>query len=66
MGNAGKYAQALQSTTKAYSRFQELGLGVDQIPNYINVTNEFLQSQGSPDALNLFQQGANTLLTAEQ
>ena len=66
MGNAGKYAQALQSTTKAYSQFEELGLGVDQIPNYINVTNEFLQSQGSPNAFNLFQQGVNTLLTAEQ
>ena len=66
MGNAGKYAQALQSTTRAYSQFKSLGLGVDQIPGYIDVTNEFLESQGNPDAMTLFQQGVGKLLSAEE
>tara|TARA_R110002072_G_scaffold31735_18_gene97687 strand:+ start:10194 stop:10817 length:624 start_codon:yes stop_codon:yes gene_type:complete len=65
MGSAGKYGQALQGATQAYSQFKQLGIGVDKIPAYINVTNDFLKSQGSDDAATLFQKGVSALLTSE-
>lgn len=65
MGSAGKYGKALQGATRAYSQFQELGIGVEQIPQYVAVTNEFLKGQGSDDAMTLLQKGLAALLTEE-
>ena len=65
MGNAGKYGKALQDATQAYSQFKELGVGVDQIPQYIAVTNEYLESQGNDDAMALLQKGLSALNAEE-
>ena len=65
MGSAGKYGKALQGATQAYAQFKELGIGVDQIPQYVAVTNEFLESQGSDDAMTLLQKGLAALNTEE-
>ena len=65
MGNAGKYAYALQGATQAYSQFQSLGIGTEQIPQYIDLTREFLNSQGGKDAADLFEQSVKSVLTAE-
>lgn len=65
MGSAGKYGKALQGATQAYAQFKELGIGVDQIPQYVSVTNKFLESQGSDDAMTLLQKGLAALNTEE-
>ena len=65
MGSAGKYGSVLQGATQAYSQFKSLGIGVEQIPQYINVTNEFLESKGGDDAVSLFKEGISALLTTE-
>lgn len=65
MGNAGKYANALQGATQAYSQFQSLGISTEQIPQYIDLTSEFLNSQGGKDAADLFEQSVKSVLTAE-
>jgi hypothetical protein len=65
MGSAGKYGQALQGATAAYAQFKQLGIGVDQIPAYIDVTNGFLKSQGGDDVVTLFQKGVSALLIGE-
>ncbi|MFT7090915.1 MAG: hypothetical protein ACJAYW_000877 [Candidatus Azotimanducaceae bacterium] len=65
MGSAGKYGTALQGATQAYSQFKTLGIGVDQIPQYISVTNEFLESKGGDDTVALFKKGVSSLLAAD-
>ena len=39
-----------QGATQAYSQFQSLGISTEQIPQYIDLTSEFLNSQGGKDA----------------
>jgi hypothetical protein len=65
MGNAGKYANALQGATEAYSQFQSLGISTEQIPQYIDVTSEFLNSKGGKDAADLFEDSVKSVLSAE-
>lgn len=65
MGNAGKYANVLQGATAAYSQFESLGISPDQIPKYVDVTNEFLNSKGGQDASDLFKEGVNAVLAPE-
>lgn len=65
MGSAGKYGKALQGVTSAYAQFKQLGIGVDQIPAYIDITNSFLKSQGSDDVVTLFQKDVSALLVGE-
>ncbi|MFT5210790.1 MAG: hypothetical protein ACI9CE_002521 [Flavobacterium sp.] len=62
MGSAGKYANTLQSSTKAYSQFKSLGLNIEQIPQYISVTNTFLESQGNDNIATLFTKGVSALI----
>lgn len=62
MGNAGKYANVLQGATTAYAQFKTLGISAEQIPAYIQVTEEFLKSKGGADAVLLFDKGVNSLL----
>lgn len=65
MGSAGEYGKALQGATAAYAQFKQLGIGVEQIPAYIDVTNNFLESQGSDNVATLFQKGVSALLIGE-
>jgi hypothetical protein len=65
MGSAGKYGSALQGATQAYSQFKTLGIGVNQIPQYITVTNEFLESKGGGDTVAIFKEGISSLLAPE-
>ena len=65
MGSAGKYGSALQGATQAYSQFKTLGIGVNQIPQYITVTNEFLESKGGGDTVAIFKEGVSSLLATE-
>ena len=51
---AGKYGDALQSSNEAYAQFKTLGLDAAQIPQYIEVTNQFLKNQGGTDIASLF------------
>jgi hypothetical protein len=57
MGSAGKYSGALQGTTEAYSRFKSLGLNVEQIPEYISVTSDFLDGAGGEEVSKLWDKG---------
>ncbi len=66
LGDAGKYAGALQGATQAYSQFKTLGLGVEQIPQYIQVTDEFLRASAGEDAVSLFNKGVASLLGDEK
>jgi len=65
MGSAGKYGTALQGATQAYSQFKTLGLSVDQIPQYINVTNEFLASKGGNETVTIFKEGVASLFATD-
>lgn len=62
LGSTGKYGAILQGASATYSRFKTLGLGVQQIPQYIDVTNEFLESQGGKDVADLFKEGIESLM----
>jgi hypothetical protein len=63
MGKAGKYGNALQGATQAYAQFKSLGINPAQIPQYIDVTNEFLASEGGTETVNLFKKGVDALTT---
>lgn len=64
MGNMGKYAKVMQGATTAYAQFKTLGIGTEQIPQYIDITNEFLAGQGGKDVQALFMDGVAALLSA--
>ena len=59
---AGKYGDALQSSNEAYAQFKTLGLDAAQIPQYIEVTNQFLKKQGGTDIAALFSKGLDALM----
>lgn len=52
-GMTGKLAAAAQVA----SQFKALGLDASMIPKYIEVTNQYLQTQGGQDAVALFAKG---------
>jgi len=62
LGQAGKYGDALKSGSQAYAQFKSLGLDPAQIPQYIEVTNEFLKKQGGTDVATLFSKGLEALM----
>lgn len=59
---AGKYGDALKSGNEAYAQFKTLGLDAAQIPQYIEVTNQFLKKQGGTDIASLFSKGLEALM----
>jgi len=62
LGKAGKYGDALKSGSQAYSQFKTLGLDAAQIPQYIEITNEFLKQQGGTDIASLFSKGLAAIM----
>ena len=62
VAEAGKYGDALKSGNKAYAQFKSLGLDAAQIPQYIEVTNQFLKKQGGTDIASLFSKGLEALM----
>lgn len=64
MGNLGKYANVAQGAATAYAQFKTLGIGTEQIPQYVDITNEFLEGQGGKDTKALFMSGVAALLSA--
>jgi len=58
----GDYGDALKGASGVYSQFQSLGLDAASIPQYIEITNSYLQSTGGKKAAELFSQGVATLL----
>ena len=62
VAEAGKYGDALKSSNEAYAQFKTLGLDAAQIPQYIEVTNQFLKKQGGTDIASLFSKGLEALI----
>lgn len=62
LGQAGKYGDALKSGSQAYSQFKTLGIDVTQIPQYIEITNQFLKEQGGTDVATLFSKSLEALM----
>ena len=62
VAEAGKYGDALKSGNEAYAQFKTLGLDAAQIPQYIEVTNQFLKKQGGTDIASLFSKGLEALI----
>ena len=58
----GGYGEALQGAGAVYSQFQSLGLDATAIPQYIDITNTYLQSSGGQSAVDLFSKGIAALL----
>lgn len=61
-GGLGGYGEALQGASQVYSQFQALGLDATAVPQYIEITNNYLQSTGGKKAAELFSQGVASLL----
>ena len=62
VAEAGKYGDTLKSGNEAYAQFKTLGLDAAQIPQYIEVTNQFLKKQGGTDIASLFSKGLEALM----
>lgn len=62
MNMAGLPGDAVSSAATVAAQFKELGLNPAMIPQYIQITNEFLQSNGGKQAVDLFSKGVATLL----
>ena len=62
VAEAGKYGDALKSGNEAYAQFKTLGLDAAQIPQYIEITNQFLKKQGGTDIAALFSKGLDALM----
>ena len=62
VAEAGKYGDTLKSGYEAYAQFKTLGLDAAQIPQYIEVTNQFLKKQGGTDIASLFSKGLEALI----
>ena len=62
VAETGKYGDALKSGNEAYAQFKTLGLDAAQIPQYIEVTNQFLKKQGGTDIASLFSKGLEALM----
>ena len=62
MNMAGLPGDAVSSAATVAAQFKELGLSPTMIPQYIQVTNQFLQSNGGKQAVDLFTKGVASLL----
>jgi hypothetical protein len=62
MNMAGLPGDAVSSATTVAAQFKQLGLNPTMIPEYIRITNEFLQSNGGQQAMDLFGKGVAALL----
>ena len=62
LGGLGGYAEALQGASGVVSQFQSLGLSASAIPQYVDITNRYLQSSGGQQAAQLFSKGVASLL----
>ena len=62
VAETGKYGDALKSGNEAYAQFKTLGLDAAQIPQYIEITNQFLKKQGGTDIASLFSEGLEALM----
>jgi hypothetical protein len=58
----GGYGEAMKGASEVYAQFQQLGLSTSAIPQYIEVTNAYLQSTGGRQAVDLFSKGVASLL----
>lgn len=54
-------ANALGSAQKVYDQFKSLGLSADQLGEYVNITQGYLQSEGGQAAVDLFKKGLGAL-----
>ena len=61
-GGLGDYGEAVKGASQVYSQFQALGLDATAVPQYIEITNSYLQSTGGKKAAELFSQGVASLL----
>ena len=58
----GGYGDAAKGAAAVVSQFQSLGLDATAIPQYIEITNSYLQSTGGQTAVDLFTKGVASLL----
>ena len=58
----GNYGEALKGANQVYSQFKTLGLDAAAIPQYVDITNSYLQSNGGQSAVDLFSIGIAALL----
>jgi len=54
-------ANALGSAQKVYDQFKSLGLSTEQLGEYVNITQGYLQSEGGQAAVDLFKKGLGAL-----
>jgi hypothetical protein len=59
LGGLGESAAAANTVA---GQFSALGLSAEQIPQYIQIINDYLQSSGGQQAVDLFQSGISSLL----
>lgn len=57
----GDSGNALASAQKVYEQFKSLGLTKEQLGQYIDVTQGYLQSEGGQSAVDLFKKGLGSL-----
>jgi hypothetical protein len=62
LGSFGGMGDTLNASSKVASQFTSLGLSAEHIPQYISIINDYLQSQGGQQAVNLFSKGIAALL----
>ncbi len=58
----GGYGEALQGASEVYAQFQSLGLDATAIPQYVDITNNYLNSSGGQSAVDLFTKGISSML----
>ncbi len=58
----GNYGDSIKGASEVYSQFKSLGLDASAIPQYVDVTNTYLQSTGGQSAVDLFSKGIAALL----
>ena len=62
MNMAGLPGDAVSSAATVAAQFKQLGLSPAMIPQYIQITSQFLQSNGGKQAVDLFTKGVASLL----
>ena len=62
LNSLGGLGETASATSDVYSQFSSLGLGAEHIPQYIKIINDYLQSSGGQQAVELFQTGISSLL----
>ncbi len=61
LSGAGGYGSALAGAKTVYDQFAKLGLSTDQIGQYANIVQGYLESEGGESAASLFKQGISSL-----